>query len=108
MKEKFRPAFDVPILTKLFDSFIALTIPEKRIKEDLIDLMNIREEDNILDFGCGTGTLLILAKQKHPKALFEGIDIDPKVLAIAKSKIERLMLDISLIEYDGGKLPPKR
>jgi ubiquinone/menaquinone biosynthesis C-methylase UbiE len=105
MKEKFRPAFDVPILTKFFDSFIALAIPEKRIKEDLIELMNIREEDNILDFGCGTGTLLILAKQKHPKALFEGIDIDPKVLAIAKSKIERLMLDISLIEYDGGKLP---
>jgi ubiquinone/menaquinone biosynthesis C-methylase UbiE len=105
MKEKFIPAFDFQFLTKLFDSFITFTIPEKRIKEELIDLMNIREEDRILDFGCGTGTLLMLGKQKHPEAYFEGIDIDPKILAIAKSKIDKQKIDVTLIEYDGGSLP---
>lgn len=105
MKEKFIPALDFHFLTKLFDSFIALTTPEKRIKEDLIDFMNIKEEDKIIDFGCGTGTLLIMGKRKYPKAHFEGIDIDPKILAIAKSKIEKQKIDISLVEYDGGKLP---
>ncbi len=107
MKEKFTPAFDLPFLTNLFDSFISRVIPEKRIKGNLIDLMNIRDEDRILDFGCGTGTLLILGKQKHPKTYFEGIDIDPKILAIAKRKIERQKLDILLTEYDGGELPEK-
>ena len=69
--------------------------------------MNIREGNNILDFGCGTGTLLIIGKEKHPEAHFEGIDIDPRVLALAKKKIEDENLDISLIEYDGGSLPQK-
>jgi ubiquinone/menaquinone biosynthesis C-methylase UbiE len=105
MKEKFIPALDFPFLTQLFDSFISFTIPEKRIKEDLIDLMNIREKDKIMDFGCGTGTLLILGKERNSKAYFEGIDIDPKILAIAKSKIEKQKTDVSLVEYDGGKLP---
>jgi hypothetical protein len=44
MKEKFIPTFVFQFLTKLFDSFIAFTIPEKRIKEELIDLMNIRKK----------------------------------------------------------------
>jgi ubiquinone/menaquinone biosynthesis C-methylase UbiE len=105
MKEKFIPALDFNFLTKLFDSFISLAIPERRIKGDLIDFINIMEEDKIMDFGCGTGTLLILGKQKHPEAYFEGIDIDPKVLEIAKAKIAKKRLDISLVEYDGGMLP---
>jgi ubiquinone/menaquinone biosynthesis C-methylase UbiE len=104
-KEKFIPAFDFHFLTKVFDSFIGFTVPEKRIKESLIDLMNIRDKDKIIDFGCGTGTLLIMGKHKHPEAHFEGIDIDPKILALAKGKIEKQKLDISLTEYDGGRLP---
>jgi ubiquinone/menaquinone biosynthesis C-methylase UbiE len=107
MKEQFIPAFDFNAFTKFFDSFISHSIPEKQIKEELISLMNIREEDNVLDFGCGTGTLLIIGKQRHPKAHFEGIDIDPRVLSLAKKKIEGENLDISLIEYDGGCLPQK-
>jgi ubiquinone/menaquinone biosynthesis C-methylase UbiE len=88
MKEKYIPAFDFHFLTKFFDSFLSFIIPERRIKGELIDLMNIKEDDKILDFGCGTGTLLILGKQKHPDAIFEGIDIDPKILKLAKDKIE--------------------
>jgi len=105
MKEKYIPALDIPLFTNLFDAFIAFVTPERKIKEALIDLMNIIEGDKIIDFGCGTGTLLIVGKQKHPKAHFTGIDIDPKVLTIAKSKIEKQKLDITLIEYDGGTLP---
>ena len=107
MKEKFRPAFDLPFLTDLFDTFISCVIPESKIKGDLIDSMNISDDEKILDFGCGTGTLLILGKQKNPNAHFVGVDIDPRILTIAQRKIERQKLDISLIEYDGGELPQK-
>jgi ubiquinone/menaquinone biosynthesis C-methylase UbiE len=105
MKEKFIPAFDFHFLTKLFDLFISTVIPENRIKGELIDFMNIREGHKILDFGCGTGTLLLMGKQKHPEAHFEGIDIDPKILKIAEGKIQKENLDILLTEYDGGELP---
>ena len=87
MKEKFVPALDFPFLTKSFDLFLTLAMPEKKVKGDLIGFMGIKGGEAILDFGCGTGNLLILGKEKYPEARFEGLDIDPKVLAIARSKI---------------------
>ena len=105
MKEKFVPALDFPFLTKSFDLFLTLAMPEKKIKGDLIGLMGIKGGEAILDFGCGTGNLLILGKEKYPEARFEGLDIDPKVLAIARRKIAGRKLNISLTEYDGGTLP---
>src|SRR5271157_4285110 len=105
MKEKFIPALDFPILTTVFDLFLTLAVPERKIKCELIDFMRIKENEKVLDFGCGTGNLLILGKQKYPMADFEGIDIDPKVLGISRKKIERKKLKISLVEYDGGTLP---
>ena len=40
----------------------------------------------MLDLGCGTATLTILNKRHHPNPEVIGIDLDPSVLAIARSK----------------------
>jgi len=40
----------------------------------------------VLDLGCGTGTLTILAKQAAPGADVTGLDGDPQVLQIAQNK----------------------
>jgi trans-aconitate methyltransferase len=50
----------------------------------------------VLDLGCGTATLTILVKQAHPDADVIGLDGDPRVLEIAKSKITRAGLDVAL------------
>lgn len=61
--------------------------------------MRIEQGHRVLDFGCGSLTLSIMAAQLYPEAEFYGIDIDEKILALASRKMA------SIEQYDGGKLP---
>jgi len=106
-KTQFIPALKFKILTPSYDFFIKYFFPENKFKNQLLHSAEIKPEDKILDFGCGTGTLLILAKTKFPKIKVTGIDIDEKILEIAGKKIKRKKLDIELKKYDGDKLPLK-
>ena len=50
----------------------------------------------VLDVGCGTGTLTLLIKKAHPEAEVIGIDGDRKILEIAKKKVGKAGLDVTL------------
>ena len=101
----FTPALAFQPLTRLYDFLLAATFPEKKIKQALIDQMNLSGEEIILDFGCGTGTLAIMIKEQFPSVTIRGLDVDPKILAIAERKIASKMLNIQLHEYDGENFP---
>lgn len=102
---KFVPALRFKWLTPLYDFFVGITMPEKRIKQNLITDANIFTGANLLDFGCGTGTLTIMAKQSSPGANVTGIDIDATILDEAAKKVKEEKLDIILLDYDGKDLP---
>jgi SAM-dependent methyltransferase len=106
-KAIFIPALKFSWLTRFFDPFLRITMPEREIKSVLIKQLNIKKSDNILDFGCGTATLTIMTKEMHPDAFVYGVDVDSKVLEIAKEKVNKRNLDIHLDIYDGTVLPYK-
>ena len=56
----------------------------------------------ILDVGCGTGALLEKLRQNFSDAILHGIDISPKMVAIAK---DRNIPNVELIEGDSESLP---
>lgn len=99
------PALRFKWLTPLYDFFLGMTMPEKKIKKYLINCAAISDGSAVLDFGCGTATLTIMAKQSHPGAQFTGIDIDMGILKRAIHKVQEKELDIVLLKYDGLKLP---
>lgn len=104
---KYIPALRFDFLTHLFDPLLALTMPERKFKGALIDQADIEFNPNlsILDFGCGTATLTIMAKQACKRNCVCGVDVDAKVLSIARGKILRSKLQIELSQYDGVILP---
>ncbi len=102
---KYIPALRFKWLTPLYDFFLGITMPEKKIKKYLINCAAISDETKVLDFGCGTATLTIMAKQSHPGAQITGIDIDVEILNKAIHKVREKKLDIFLLNYDGVKLP---
>lgn len=105
---KFIPALRFKWLTPLYDFFISITMPEKKIKQALIATANVPAGTKLLDFGCGTATLTIMVKQSSPEAKVTGIDIDTEILDKATKKIKEKKLDIFLLDYDGKHLPFQR
>ena len=104
-KKEFIPALGYDWLTGFYDLTIKLTMPEKKFRAKLIDELEPKNDETILEFGFGTGQNIILAHQRNNRAKLIGVDIDPKVRAIAEHKINKLGLDITLDLYDGKTFP---
>lgn len=105
--KEFIPALKFDWLTYFYDFVTKLGRLEKRLWKPLLLQANIKENDNVLDFGCGTGTLTIMAKKETPKAIIYGVDIDSNILKIAKTKVENSGYEVFLKLYDGIFLPYK-
>ena len=80
-------------------------MPEVKIKRHLIEIASINADSTVLDFGCGTGTLTIMAKEIFPGAKVTGIDIDEEILNKAIYKARKKETDVLLLNYNGTKLP---
>lgn len=104
-KKKFIPVLGYDWLTAFYDLTIKLTMPEKKFRAKIIDELEPKNDEKILEFGFGTGQNIILAQQRNDKTKLIGVDIDPKVREIAKYKIKKLGLNITLDLYDGTTLP---
>lgn len=99
------PALRFNWLTKLYNPLMAFTMPELKFKKALIEQANIKDDHRVLDFGVGTATLSLLLKKTVPGSSVTGVDVDDKVLSIAKKRIEENKAEIILTKYDGLKLP---
>lgn len=86
--ERFVPALGSDWLTPLYD-LVAPLVGERRFKSRLVEVADIAAGHDVLDIGCGTGTLALLAQKMCPAARILGVDIDPKILEIARRKIAR-------------------
>ncbi len=102
---KFISALRFKWLTPLYDFFVGATMPEVSIKQSLINIAYLTDGAAVLDFGCGTATLIIMAKEQSPAINITGIDIDKTILNKAKEKINQKGLNIKLTDYNGEKLP---
>ena len=103
--KKFIPALGYDWLTGFYDLAIKFTMPEKRFRAKLIDELDPKDDEVILEFGFGTGQNIILAQQRNNSAKLTGVDIDPKVKSIAENKIKNLDFEIPLDLYDGKTFP---
>lgn len=101
-ERSFIPALRYNWLTKFYDFLLGITFPEKKIKHALIKQCMFNGNENLLDFGTGTATLSLLIKQQYPNISVTGIDVDGKILEIAREKGGSV---IQLQQYDGSHIP---
>ncbi|MFT3894180.1 MAG: methyltransferase domain-containing protein [Anaerolineales bacterium] len=84
--KRYIPALRFKWLTPLYDPLLKWVMREETFKRRIIQQANIQPGMNVLDLGCGTGTLTLMLKRAHPNANITGLDGDPQVLNIAREK----------------------
>jgi len=86
---------------------LQLSMKDQKLGEAILQQTNVKVGDRVLDFGCGTGALAAMTKQKYPEAVVQGVDVDPEILKIARDKSKRKKYAVTFKEYDGAVLPFK-
>ncbi len=102
---QYIPALTYSWLTPLYDPIQRWLLRETGFKDKLVEQAGITSGDRVLDLGCGTGTLTLLMKQRHPEAEVVGLDADPRVLEIGRAKAARAGLDIVFDQGMADQLP---
>ncbi len=99
------PALRFKALTPLFDRVVHSTMRESTFKPLLLDQAELAPGVRVMDLGCGTGTLALLAKEREPGCEVVGVDGDPAILELAAGKAEQAGVDIAFDEALSTDLP---
>jgi class 3 adenylate cyclase/SAM-dependent methyltransferase len=91
--------------TRLYDPVVRLTTRERRFKERLLELADLRPGERALDLGCGTGTLAIAACRRQPGAGVHGLDADPRMIETARRKADAAGVGLELRQGVATELP---
>jgi ubiquinone/menaquinone biosynthesis C-methylase UbiE len=103
--KRFVPAAGADWLLPLYDPFVRLLVREERVRGRLLEAAEIGEAARVLDLGCGTGSLVVMLKRRHPSARVAAIDPDPKALARARAKLARAGAEVELQQGFADALP---
>jgi len=66
----------------------------RRLRKMTVDQALIKPSDSVLDVGCGTGEVTLLAKIRVKQGSVYGIDPAPEMIAVARKKASRKGLEI--------------
>jgi SAM-dependent methyltransferase len=88
-RDDYLPAAGKHWLLPLYDPLLALLTRERQWRGKIIASLDLKAGDKVVDVGCGTGTLAVMAKQTEPGAEIAGVDPDPNALALARKKATR-------------------
>lgn len=102
--KSFIPAAGSDWLLPFYDAFTKL-LGADAIHRRLLEQALVQAGDIVLEIGCGTANLAILAKRLNPAAEVFGIDPDPKALIRARKKAARNGLILEFSEAFTEHLP---
>jgi ubiquinone/menaquinone biosynthesis C-methylase UbiE len=103
--ESYLPALRFRALTPLFDGVVRWTMRERTFKARLLAQADLQRGHSVLDLGCGTGTLALMAKAHEPDAELIGLDADPEILVRARKKAVKDAVEIRFDEALSTEMP---
>lgn len=99
------PAAGHDLFLPLYDPVLRLLMRESTFRQRCLEQADIHPGHHVLDLGCGTGTMVILVRQRRPESTVVGVDGDPKALDVARRKAAKASLSIQFDESLAERLP---
>ena len=79
---------------------------EERVRRRVVDLLPLRGNEQILEVGCGTGTVtLMLSRRLQQEGRAFGVDPSPQMLIRAQRKLRSDPLPAMFLQGSGDQLP---
>ncbi len=100
----FVPALGLDWLTPFYDA-VAWVLGDRAVNARLIAQAAIVPGHAVLDLGSGTGTLALMVKDRCPDARVSGVDVDPRIVAIARRKAATARADVRFVEGSATEPP---
>lgn len=97
-------AYKSPVNLEKRSAIYEFTKPRYEINKTVLENLNLREDDQVLDVGCGEAKFIRLASSLYPQAIFVGVDVS---LGMFKEISEKLssQKNISFKVADAQNLP---
>jgi ubiquinone/menaquinone biosynthesis C-methylase UbiE len=81
---------------------------ERTFRERMLSFAKLKSGEAVVDVGCGTGTVALLAKKKvGPEGRVDGIDASAQMIARARAKARRAGLQVGFSAATAQELPFK-
>jgi cyclopropane fatty-acyl-phospholipid synthase-like methyltransferase len=103
-QQEYLPGMGRDGLLWLYDPLTRL-LGVPRAHGRLLEQVDLRPGQRVLEIGCGTGNLALLAKRRQAGADVVGLDPDPQALARAARKARRRGLAVQFDRGFAGALP---
>ncbi|MDP1689565.1 MAG: methyltransferase domain-containing protein [bacterium] len=92
-------------MTNYYDTITEMFGFGKKLKRRVLEMLEAKDGETILDVGSGTGTFLAIASKALPHSKLIGVDPDRKALAIAREKLAGVESRVTLYEASAEELP---
>jgi len=86
-KRDYVPALRFAWATNLYDVAIRISMRESLLRKRTVSCVKQANPSEILEAGCGTGSLTLALAKGLPGTNITGVDIDPQALKIAQEKL---------------------
>jgi ubiquinone/menaquinone biosynthesis C-methylase UbiE len=94
------------VFAKFYDQYNTWGGLGEAFREQIVNEADLKPGESVLDCGCGTGTLAVVAKRRvGPSGSVHGIDLSRDQLAVARDKVRKQGLDIEFHEGSIDELP---
>ncbi|HMR45372.1 MAG TPA: class I SAM-dependent methyltransferase [Bacteroidia bacterium] len=103
---EFVPSLRFHFLTPFYNFLFGILLPEKKLRDIIINIIETAKNDSLIELGCSTGGLTLPIAKKFPAARIYAVDVDKKALSILERKLNKLpQHKISLINVSASLLP---